>query len=265
MQESVRPTTSSVGISEEAQATGNMTQPFLSIIIPALNEAERLPVSLQKIDTFLKEQPFSAEVVIVENGSTDNTVSVVEAFIREHPYVRLFAGEPRGKGRAVRRGMIEARGQYRFLCDADLSMPIEEVLKFLPPQIEGYDVIIGSREAKGAKRYGEPWMRHFMGRINNWIIRLFAVRGFQDTQCGFKALTAAAAEDLFGVSLMNGIGFDVEILFVAKKRGYKIAEVGVNWYFDPDSRMRLVQDSLAMLREIAEIRRNWKLGIYAKR
>jgi dolichyl-phosphate beta-glucosyltransferase len=240
-------------------------RPFLSIIIPALNEALRLPESLRKIDAFLQQQPYRAEVIVVENGSTDDTVGVVRAFMQDHPYVRLFAGEPRGKGRAVRRGMLEARGAYRFLCDADLSMPIEEVNNFLPPKLEGYDVIIGSREAKGARRYNEPWHRHFMGRINNLIIKLFAVRGFEDTQCGFKAFTARAAQDLFSVSVINGIGFDVEILFLAQKRGYRIAEVPINWYFDPDSRMRLVKDSLGILREIFAIRRNWRNGLYAKR
>ncbi len=238
-------------------------RPFLSIIIPALNEALRLPESLGKIDAFLKQQPYRAEVIVVENGSTDATVEVVRAFMQEHPYVRLFAGEPRGKGRAVRRGMLAARGEYRFLCDADLSMPIEEVSNFLPPKLQGYDVIIGSREAKGARRYNEPWHRHVMGRVNNWIIKLFAVRGFEDTQCGFKAFTARAAQDLFGVSVINGIGFDVEILFIAQKRGYRIAEVPINWYFDPDSRMRLVKDSLGILREIFAIRRNWRRGLYA--
>jgi dolichyl-phosphate beta-glucosyltransferase len=240
-------------------------RPFLSIIIPALNEALRLPESLRKIDAFLKQQSYSAEVIVVENGSTDDTVGVVRAFMQTHPYVRLFEGEPRGKGRAVRRGMLAARGAYRFLCDADLSMPIEEVNKFLPPALEGYDVVIGSREAKGARRYNEPWHRHVMGRVNNWIIKLLAVRGFEDTQCGFKAFTAHAAEDLFGVSVINGIGFDVEILFLAKQRGYRIAEVPINWYFDPDSRMRLVKDSLGILREIFAIRRNWRDGLYTKR
>ncbi|MFQ3535938.1 MAG: dolichyl-phosphate beta-glucosyltransferase [Aggregatilineales bacterium] len=248
-----------------AMPSAQADHPFLSIIIPALNEALRLPESLRKIDAFLEQQPYRAEVIVVENGSTDDTVGVVRAFMQKHPYVRLFEGEPRGKGRAVRRGMLAARGAYRFLCDADLSMPIEEVSNFLPPKLEGYDVIIGSREAKGARRYNEPWHRHFMGRINNLIIKLLAVRGFEDTQCGFKAFTARAAEDLFGVSVINGIGFDVEILFLAQKRGYRIAEVPINWYFDPDSRMRLIKDSLGILREIFAIRRNWREGLYAKR
>ncbi|NDJ77397.1 MAG: glycosyltransferase family 2 protein [Chloroflexi bacterium] len=233
------------------------------MIIPAHNEEHRLPGSLEKIDYFLAGQPYDAEVVVVENGSHDATVAVTQAFAERHPYVRLFVETARGKGLAVRRGMLEACGQYRFICDADLSMPIEEISKFLPPQLNDFDVAIGSREAPGSVRYDEPYHRHLMGRVLNWIVKLTAVRGFEDTQCGFKMFTAAAAEDLFGVQRMGGIGFDVETVFIAKKRGYRILEVPINWYFDPDSRMKLVQDTLHILREIWEIRQNWRRGYYA--
>lgn len=238
--------------------------PFLSIVIPAHNEERRLPVSLKKLDDFLASQPYAAEVVVVENGSMDRTVEVVRAFAREHPYVRLFVETARGKGLAVRRGMIEATGDYRFICDADLSMPIDEISKFLPPQVSEFDLAIGSREAPGSKRYNEPYHRHLMGRVLNWIVKLTAVRGFEDTQCGFKMFTARAAEDLFSVQRMGGIGFDVETLFIARRRGYRIVEVPINWYFDPDSRMKLVQDTLHILREIYEIRQNWSKGLYAR-
>lgn len=231
-------------------------------MIPAHNEEQRLPNSLRKIDAFLANQSYQAEVVIVENGSIDRTVEVAQEFIREHPYVHLFQETARGKGLAVRRGMLEAQGAYRFLCDADLSMPIEEINKFLPPQIENFDVAIGSREAPGSKRYNEPYHRHLMGRVLNWVVKLTAVSGFEDTQCGFKMLTAEAAEDLFRVQQMNGIGFDVETLFIAQRRGYRIREVPINWYFDPDSRMRLIGDTLHILREIYDIRRNWREGVY---
>ncbi len=251
---------------QQAQSSGQSAgeRPFLSIVIPALNEAARLPGSLERIDTFLKTQPYQAEVIVVENGSTDDTVGVVQRFAQTQPYVRLFAGEPRGKGRAVRRGMLEACGDYRFICDADLSMPIEEITKFLPPQLDGYEVAIGSREAKGAIRYHEPPHRHIMGRINNFLVKLIAVRGFEDTQCGFKMFSRLAAEDLFQVQRINGIGFDVESLFVAQKRGYRIAEVPINWYYNSDTRMRLFQDSLGIIREMFEIRRNWRDGLYAR-
>ncbi len=236
--------------------------PYLSIVIPAHNEEHRLPPTLAKIDAFLENQSYDAEVLIVENGSSDRTVEVARHFSETHPYVRLIEVETRGKGLAVKAGMLAARGAYRFICDADLSMPIDELPQFFADTQE-YDLVIGTREGQGARRIGEPEYRHVMGRVNNWLIKLFAVRGFEDTQCGFKLFKQQAAEDLFGVQRMNGIGFDVELIFVAKKRGYKIREVPITWYFDPDSRMRLVRDSLNMLREIWMIRRNWQRGLYA--
>ena len=245
---------------EQTQST--VEHPFLSIIIPALNEAGRLPHALESLDAFLRQQTYTAEVIVVENGSTDDTVGVVQRFAQTHPYVRVIAGIARGKGRAIKRGMLEANGDYRFFADVDFSMPVEEIAKFLPPTLEGYDVALGSREARGAKRYNEPFHRHFMGRVNNSLIEMLALQGFQDTQCGFKCFTRKAAIDLFSVQHTNGIGFDVELLYIARKRGYKIVEVPVNWYYNADSRMRLVQDSLAMIREILEIRQNWKAGDY---
>lgn len=243
---------------------------LLSIIIPAHNEEKRLPPGLAKIDDFLQKQSYQYEVLVVENGSSDDTLGVAERFAATHPYVKPMVVDTRGKGLAVKAGMLAAKGEYRFICDVDLSMPIEEIEKFLPAdccagtQTQAYDVAIGSREAPGAVRYDEPWYRHFMGRIFNWIIKLFALRDFEDTQCGFKMFHAPAAEDLFQVQTLSGIGFDIELLFVAKKRGYTVLEIPVNWYFDEESRMRLVSDSLAAIGEIFEIRRNWRNGVYAR-
>ena len=239
--------------------------PTLSIILPAHNEATRLPRALQNLDAYLARQPYRAEVIVVENGSSDGTADVARAFAAEHPYVRVFEEATRGKGLAIKRGMLEAHGEYRFFADVDFSMPVAQLERFLPDGIAGYDVAIGSREAPGAVRYDEPWYRHFMGRINTWIVKLLALPDFEDTQCGFKLFRAAVAEDLFGVSLMGGIGFDVEVLYIAKKRGYRINEIGIDWVFDPESRMRLIQDSLHILREIVQIRRNWQAGLYARR
>lgn len=240
-------------------------RPFLSIVIPAHNEETRLPPSLAKIDAFLSQQPYSAEVIVVENGSRDRTQEVTHEFAATHPYVRLIVVQTRGKGLAVKAGMLQAQGDFRFICDTDLSMPIDELVKFLPPNDENSDIIIATREGKGATRVDEPEYRHLMGRINNLIIKLTAVSVFEDTQCGFKMFTRHAAEDLFEVQRMSGIGFDVELMFLAVKRGYKVKEVPITWYFDPDSRMRLVQDSLNILREIWDIRRNWAQGLYARR
>ncbi len=243
---------------------------LLSIIIPAHNEEFRLPDSLAKIDAFLKQQSYEYEVIVVENGSVDNTVGVVQDCAADRPYLRLMMVDTRGKGLAVKAGMLAARGEYRFICDADLSMPIEEIAKFLPTEdgagscSQRYDVAIGSREAPGAVRYDEPWYRHFMGRVLNWIIKIFAIKDFEDTQCGFKMFHAPAAEDLFEVQTLSGIGFDIELLFVSVKRGYKILEIPVHWYYSDESRMRLFGDSLTALMEIWEIRRNWRTEVYRR-
>lgn len=240
-------------------------RPLLSIIIPAHNEEFRLPPSLAKIDAFLKTQSYTAEVIVVENGSRDKTSEVTRVFAAEHPYVRLMEVQTRGKGLAVKAGMLAAHGEYRFICDTDLSMPIEEIVGFLPPHSDGYDISIATREGKLSHRIDEPEIRHIIGRINNLIIKLMALPDFEDTQCGFKMFNRKSAEDLFSVQQMSGIGFDVEILYIAKQRGYTVREVPITWYFDKDSRMKLFQDSLNMLREIWQVRRNWAKGLYAKR
>ncbi|MGD8760149.1 MAG: glycosyltransferase family 2 protein [Anaerolineales bacterium] len=236
--------------------------PFLSIIIPAHNEEHRLPNSLGQVFAFLGAQPYTSEVLVVENGSQDQTAQVVKELIPENPTLRLLQEIRRGKGLAVKRGMLEAKGDYRFLCDADLSMPIQEVNRFLPPRLDDYDIAIGSREVAGAIRYHEPLYRHWVGRVFNLLVRVLAVPGFQDTQCGFKCFRAAVAEDLFSIQQLGGLGFDVEVLFLALKRGYRVVEVAIPWYFDPDSRVRMFRDSLAMFRDILWIKRSWRRGGY---
>jgi len=235
---------------------------FLSIVIPAYNEEKRLPGTLQKIDEFLSRQDYSAEVLVVENGSTDRTAEIVREFSKEHPQFKLISIKERGKGIAVKTGMLAAQGEYRFICDADLSMPIEEVNKFLPPALEGYDVAIASREAPGAHRFNEPWYRHLMGRVFNFIVRVLAVPGFADTQCGFKCFTAEAAELVFPKQTMSGWGFDVEVLFIALHHGLKVVEVPVNWYYMENSRVSPVKDTFSMLREVLKVRQNARKGIY---
>ena len=241
-----------------------MSNPLLSIVIPAHNEESRLQPSLAKIEGFLSKQQYAAEVIIVENGSRDRTYEVALDCARELSNVKVMRSPDnlRGKGLAVKQGMLAATGEWRFICDADLSMRIDDLVKFMPPESNGYDIIIASREAPGAERVGEPEYRHLMGRINNFIIKLAAIGDFEDTQCGFKMFSGKVAKDLFAVQKMNGIGFDVELLFIAKKRGYRVKEVPITWYFDPYSTMRLWEDSVKMLREILEVRRNWRQGLY---
>ncbi len=185
-------------------------------------------------------------------------------FAASHPDVSLIQEARRGKGIAVRRGMLAARGEYRFMCDADLSMPIEELAKFLPPVLDAYDIAIASREAAGAVRYNEPAYRHIGGRLINFIIKLLAVRGFEDTQCGFKCFRAEVTRDLFSVQRLDGLSFDAEVLFVAQRRGYKIVEVPINWYFSAESRVRLVRDTLRVIVDLLQVRRNWRRGVYER-
>ena len=239
--------------------------PLLSIIIPALNEEDRLPESLTKVVGFLEDQAYPAEVLVVDNGSTDRTAAIGQEFAARHSNLRLLQDPHRGKGLAVRRGLLAAQGEYRFICDADLSMPIEEVSRFLPPALEGYDIAIASRETPGAVRYGEPAYRHWIGRVFNRAVKLLAVPGFEDTQCGFKCFRAQAGEDLFRVQRLDGWTFDVEVLFIALRRGYRVVEVPIPWYYNPGSRIRPVRDAFGMLADLFRIRANWRRGLYAPR
>jgi glycosyltransferase involved in cell wall biosynthesis len=239
-----------------------LEKPFLSIIIPAHNEAKRLPPSLEKIDAFIQKQAYASEVIVVENGSADGTFEIAKAFEQRMPYLRVFQEEARGKGLAIKRGMLESRGKYRFLCDADLSMPIEQVNCFLPPQLESVDVSIGSREVTGSKRSNEPPYRHFIGRIFNTMVRWLVLPGLQDTQCGFKCFRDEVAETVFPLQRLDGMSFDAEVLFIARKKGFKIVEVPIDWYHDPDSRVRLVKDSLRMGFDLLSIRWRDLMGKY---
>ncbi len=233
-----------------------MQTPFLSIIIPAFNEAARLPETLEQIDQFLSTQAFSYEILVVENGSTDDTLQIAQGLQKKIPHLKVMREEIRGKGWAVRQGMLAAQGEFRFICDADLSMPIEDVLRFIPPQLQDSPIAIASREAPGAERIGEPAYRHFIGRVFNSFVKFMALPGLQDTQCGFKCFSAKAAEHLFPLQTIQGWTFDVEVLFLARKFGYSITEVPIRWYFDSHSKVRFLRDSLHMAGDLIRIR--WK-------
>lgn len=235
---------------------------MLSIVIPAHNEETRLPATLERVLGFLSSQPYAAEVLVVENGSQDRTFEIAESFAGGQAGLRVLREADRGKGLAVRRGMLAARGEYRFLCDADLSMPIAEVNRFLPPALADFDVAIGSREAPGAVVIGQPSSRRRIGRAFNALVRLLALPGFRDTQCGFKCFRANAAEDLFRCQRLTGMAFDVEVLWIARHRNYRIVEVPITWRFDPDSRVRVFRDSFRMALELLTIRRNGRRGLY---
>ncbi len=239
-----------------------MSEVFLSIIIPAYNEERRLPVTLAQAYDFLQQQPYRGEVLVVENGSQDRTFEIAQEFAREHQGFCVLSEASRGKGSAVKRGMLAASGEYRFMCDADFSMPIAEINRFLPPALTGFDVAIASREAPGAVRYQEPPYRHRVGRVFNGLIRLLALPGLHDTQCGFKCFRAPVALDLFGRQTLSGWSFDVELLFIAHLLGYRIVELPIPWYFNPDSKVSVVRDSLRMAVDLVRIRLNSLRGVY---
>lgn len=239
--------------------------PFLSIVIPAHNEAARLPHSLTRIAAFQAAQPYQTELLIVENGSQDATLRVAQEYAAAQDWVRVVSLAEAGKGLAVREGMLAAQGEFRFICDADLSMPIEQVQRFLPPALANPQVVIATREGPGARRFNEPEYRHLVGRMFNLLVRVLALPGIQDSQCGFKLFSAEAAQRIFPLQTMNGWSFDVEVLYIARRMGYAIHEVPIDWYHERGSRVRLVRDSLRMFRDLLTIRRNGRRGLYDPR
>ncbi|MGA2112306.1 MAG: glycosyltransferase [Anaerolineales bacterium] len=238
--------------------------PFLSVVIPAHNEENRLPATLTRVQRFLNQKNLHAEVLVVENGSRDGTAKVVREAYRDFPELRLIQVAPRGKGRAVQVGMLAAQGAYRFQCDADLSMPIDEVMNFLPPRLVDVDVAIASREAAGARRIGEPASRHAMGRVFAFLVKWIVLPGFEDSQCGFKCYRAVAAEEIFRRQQLTGWTFDVEDLFLALQLGYRIREVPVSWQYSPESRVHMIRDPAHMLLDLFRIRWNWMRGAYGR-
>jgi glycosyltransferase involved in cell wall biosynthesis len=249
----------------EETMTDPAETPLLSIIIPAYNEAQRLPESLRQIDAFIAAQSYRVEVIVVNNDSSDATPRIAEDFARTHSYVRVLDEQTRGKGAAVRTGIHEGRGDYLFICDADFSMPVAEINKFLPPRLNGYDVAIASREVAGAQRIDEPAYRHFMGRVFNLVVRLLAIPRIQDTQCGFKSFRRDTARDIFLHQTINGWGFDVELLFVALKHGYRVVEVPITWYYRPQSRISPFKDSVRMVIDVLHVRWNGLRGVYRQK
>jgi glycosyltransferase involved in cell wall biosynthesis len=249
--------------------------PYLSVVIPAYNEASRLPASLTRVMEYLEGCNYTYEVIVVDDGSEDNTPGIVEEMGREHTPLRAIRNPHRGKGYAVRTGMLAAQGQFVLYSDADFSAPIEEIEKLLP-YLEGrFEVAIGSREGAGARRYDEPGYRHLMGRIFNTFVRVVALPQFKDTQCGFKAFRHDAAQALFGSLHLYGdnaadvkgamvTGFDVEVLYLALKWGYKVKEVPVQWYYSAGTKVNPLKDTFRMINDILKVRYNDLRGLYRK-
>lgn len=239
-----------------------MSNPRLSIVIPAHNEAARLPKTLQEVHEYVLSLPFEVEVLVVENASRDETSAVTRAAMPGMPELRLLELPVPGKGNAVRQGMLEAKGDYRFMADADLSMPIAQVSRFLPPQLEGADVAIASRETKGSRRIDEPQFRHFVGRVFNLLVRLLVLPGIQDSQCGFKCFSARAVEKIFALQTEKGWSFDVELLAIACENSFKIVEVPIDWTYFGGSRMNVFKEAFRMATDLLRIRRKRRAGAY---
>ncbi|HUZ02271.1 MAG TPA: dolichyl-phosphate beta-glucosyltransferase [Thermomicrobiaceae bacterium] len=240
--------------------------PALSVVIPAYNEADRLPATLTAVIEFLRTRDYSWEIIVADDGSEDATPAIASAAALA-PTVRHLRLPHRGKAATVRDGVLAAEGDVVVFTDADLSTPIAYVDRVRDLIASGWEVVIGTREGAGARRLGEPFYRHLMGRAYNYAVRLLVVRGISDTQCGFKAFRRQVARDLFTRSRLyrdtSGAlrgplvtGFDVEILFLARKGRYRMCELPVTWHHVAGSKVRPGLDALLMLRDVLNVRVN---------
>ncbi|MDE3076629.1 MAG: glycosyltransferase family 2 protein [Chloroflexota bacterium] len=247
--------------------------PLLTLVIPTYNEKHRISASLERVLEFLDRQPYQSELLVVDDGSTDGTADIAEGFANGQVPVETIRGDHRGKAYTVRTGMLAARGRYVVFTDADLSTPIDEVARLLPLFEQGYQVVIGSREAPGAVRFNEPPFRHLMGRVFTRLVQIVTGQRFQDTQCGFKAFTNEAAQQIFSSVRLYGpnspviqhskvTGFDVELLFLARKRGFRICEMPVRWYYSAGSKVDPLRDSVQNLVDVLKVRINDLRGRY---
>ena len=245
-----------------------------SIVIPTYQEADKITSSLTKIVGFMRDFAKSFEIVVVDDGSKDNTADIVEEYIKSNPEIRLIRNPHKGKAQSVITGMRNAAGNLIYMCDADLSTPIEE-LKKLSIWItdHDYDIVIGSREGAGSRRIGEPYYRHLMGRIFNLYIQLMAVHGITDSQCGFKLFKSEAVKKIISKLVVYAEtpeeieqafwgAFDVEILFIARKLGYKIKELPVTWHYIAHVGRSLFSNSIRMAFDVFKIRLNSFKGAY---
>lgn len=235
----------------------------LSLVIPAYNEQARLPYTLSQIEAFVCRENIDCEVIVVDNGSNDATSAVVLQATSAFPRLRLLRTDRRGKGLAVRTGVLAAQGDVVVFGDADLSWSVEDLPHFMALASDASPVVIGSREGVGARRIDEPSYRHMMGRAFNRVVQTLAVPGIEDSQCGFKAFRADAARAIFTRQRVDGFGFDVEVLYLARRLDYAIRVVPLRWEHKENSRVAPVRDTLAMLTDVLRVRFNGWRGTYA--
>ena len=230
--------------------------PVYSIIIPAYNESERITATLESVAAYARQQQWDVEVLVVNDGSRDNTVAVVEQLARAHPFIRIIENPGnRGKGYSVRNGMLQSRGEILLFSDADLSSPIEEAPKLFEALAAGADVAIGSRWLRAElQSQRQPLMRQIYGRMFNVALRLLLGLNFRDTQCGFKAFRREAAQRIFPLQKIERWGFDPEILFLARKLGFRTMEVPVRWAHSAGTRLHPLRDGMRMVWEIFRVR-----------
>ena len=240
---------------------------FLSVVIPAYNEEDRLPGTLERVISYLGRRGGEFEIIVVDDGSDDGTSEAALSFASKAPIRVLRNNRNRGKGYSVRRGMLEAKGDLRLFSDADLSTPIEELPKLERAILEeGFDIAIASRGLPQSRLPArQPFWREALGRTFNLYIQLLLLPGIWDTQCGFKLFTARAAEEVFGRVTIEGFGFDFEALFIARKLGLRIKEVPVTWYHSPKTKVKVLRDGLRMGLEALKVRVNDLKGIYDER
>lgn len=234
-------------VTAPAASQGDITPPDLSIVVPAFNEEASIGPCLEALRDHLSGLGLGWEIVVVDDGSSDGTGAIVAHHSAQDPRIRLIRGGRSGKGRAIRRGALEARGNWRFMADADLAMPLDNLDRFLRAVSEPAvpHIVIGSREGPGAQRIGEHPMRHAIGRTFNRWVRLLVLPGLVDTQCGFKLFSASAAETLFPRLTIDGFAFDVELLVLARRAGFQIQEVGITWRGRAGSRVAVARGAAA--------------------
>ena len=239
----------------------------LSVVIPMYNEAARFPKAAPVLLRYLQAQPYTYEIVVASDGSSDETVAVARAALAAAPALRVIENQPnRGKGHALRTGMTAAQGEFVLFTDADLSTPVDELDKFWPWLEQGYDVVIGSRKMAGAQlTRRQPWLREHLGKVFTWLSDRLVTRNISDVTCGFKCFSRRAAHDLFRRARVNDWSFDAEILFLAQWRNYRIKEVPVRWHDERGSKVNMLRDGLRALRGLLRIRQNSMLGRYGER